>query len=608
MSGPTLEDALRWAEAGWSVHPLRVGRKEPAAAHGHRDATRDPDQIERWWSSDPGYNIGGVTAGRVVIDTDLYKPGAPEALARLEAEYGALPKTRTHRTGRDGKHRIFHGRGTPIGDRTKLVKGIDVKADGGYVVLPPSVLTGGGIYTVEVDMDPVPIPEAWERMLLLQSRSSSPAPDAGPILDGERDDRLTQIAGHLALDRSGYDQFRAALGEVNRQRCVPPLSEDEVDKIARSIWGREQAKTRFDPDHPSPEALKVLTHKRHLLWADGVIAGERASLWREPRTTLDLVEELTLPDEPLRYTVEGLHMTGGNTHLTAQFKTGKTTLMMNLARSLVDGGLFLGERAVKFPAGRVALWNYEVGEAQFRVWMREARIQHPERVAPQNLRGFSTPWLESWFVDWTVEWLVDRDVKMWILDPWARAISGSASENDNDEVGAVLDVLDEVKLRADVDDLVVASHTGRKEHDEGAEHARGATRLDDWCDSRWLLTRVGDRRFLRADGRDVEMPDRALEYDPATRRLRLGEGSRAEARADEATLKIDLAAGRIRTLLAKEPGLCSKEIRDRLKGARSEHKEAALKRLVDDGEVEVRKGPNGRHDHYLVGPQMEMGS
>jgi len=248
---PTTEGALGWVDSGWQVIELRPGRKDPATAHGLLDATTDPAQIERWH---PHANIGGVTAGKVVVDADLYKPGAPEALAELEAEYGPLPETRTHRTGRGGNHRIYLQRGTPIRNRTGLATGVDIRADGGYIVLPPSALADGGphgdgLYTVEHDVDPVPIPEAWER-LLLGSRTTGTREAsvsladlrAGPVAEGGRNDRLTRLAGHLARGHTDYARYRAELGEDNARLCNPPLDEVEVHRIARSIWGLERSK------------------------------------------------------------------------------------------------------------------------------------------------------------------------------------------------------------------------------------------------------------------------------------------------------------------------------------------------------------------------------
>ncbi len=82
------------------------------------------------------------------------------------------------------------------------------------------------------------------------------------------------------------------------------------------------------------------------------------------------------------------------------------------------------------------------------------------------------------------------------------------------------------------------THTGRAAMDVGSERARGATRLDDWADVRWLLTRgTGediDNRYFRATGRDVETDEGVLEYNPLTRGLALVDGAPREVEVKKA--------------------------------------------------------------------------
>jgi hypothetical protein len=115
-----------------------------------------------------------------------------------------------------------------------------------------------------------------------------------------------------------------------------------------------------------------------------------------------------------------------------------------------------------------------------------------------------------------------------MIDPFARLFSGSGDENSNSDVGVALEILDSIKERAGVANLLLATHTGRAEMEAGAERARGATRIDDWADVRWLLTKdEAGTRYLRATGRDVEIEEEKLTFDVETRRLAMGGGDRA---------------------------------------------------------------------------------
>lgn len=143
----TLDAALELAGRGWHVLPLAPGTKLPATAHGFMDATTDDAIIRSWWERAP-YNLGirtGAVSGIVVLDVD--PPDGFTSLARLEAQHGRLPWGARVSTPRRGLHIYFaHPGGHFPNSAGKLGKGLDVRGDGGYVVAPPSVLTGGGGY------------------------------------------------------------------------------------------------------------------------------------------------------------------------------------------------------------------------------------------------------------------------------------------------------------------------------------------------------------------------------------------------------------------------------------------------------------------------------
>jgi len=254
-------------------------------------------------------------------------------------------------------------------------------------------------------------------------------------------------------------------------------------------------------------------------------ADEAAASWRRP-DAWELVGLLAEPDEPIDWTVKDVLPTGSNVLVTAQFKTGKTTLANHLAACMADGRNFLGQFETAAIPGRVALWNYEVSKSMFTRWLRDLNIENADKVVGINLRGFNMPFTAPAVIEWVVKWLMEKEVTDWIIDPWGRAIVGVANENDNTEVGQVLDILDNIKERAGVRNLIVPTHTGRVVQEQGAERARGATRVDDWADVRWMLTEQEGTRFFRAHGRDVDVPEGSLGFDPIMRSLTYSEGGR----------------------------------------------------------------------------------
>ena len=319
---------------------------------------------------------------------------------------------------------------------------------------------------------------------------------------------------------------------------------------------------------------------------------EAAKSFREPPWRPSLVEELAIPDEPVSYLVDQVFPTGANVLLTAQFKAGKTTLVNHLTRCVADHEPFLGVYPVA-DAGRIAVWNYEVDDRQYRRWLRDLDIANPSRVTALNLRGYRLPLVVARIEDWVVRWLEQNEIAVWVVDPFARAFTGSGdSENDNTEVGRFLDTLDVIKTRAGVSELVMPVHTGRAAMEEGQERARGATRLDDWADVRWLLTKDSeDNRYFRASGRDVEVPEGRLEFDPTSRSLSVIEG---ESRK---TKNLGHVQAAVMVGIALNPGLGLAALRlycrNALTGVANAEVDLAIRGLASQGRVRVDKGGPG---------------
>ncbi|CAI9407878.1 hypothetical protein AESSP_01914 [Aestuariimicrobium sp. T2.26MG-19.2B] len=76
--------------------------------------------------------------------------------------------------------------------------------------------------------------------------------------------------------------------------------------------------------------------------AQGVLVDERTQIVALPELE-SLAQLLAEPDVDAEYQVEGLWPTGGRVVLVAPHKAGKSTLVANLLRSLVDGEKFLDE-------------------------------------------------------------------------------------------------------------------------------------------------------------------------------------------------------------------------------------------------------------------------
>ena len=168
------------------VFPLSEGNKTPLigkkrGGNGCLDATTAPEQVKRWWTNYPNANIGiatGEKSGVIVIDVDIkHHEGkfGDESLGELEKKLGELPDTWETITPSGGRHIWFkYPRGYDIrNSESKLGQWIDVRANGGYVVAPPSVLKNGK-YEWDAGLTPndtplAEIPEAWLQLLTAQT-------------------------------------------------------------------------------------------------------------------------------------------------------------------------------------------------------------------------------------------------------------------------------------------------------------------------------------------------------------------------------------------------------------------------------------------------------
>lgn len=345
--------------------------------------------------------------------------------------------------------------------------------------------------------------------------------------------------------------------------------------------------------------LRIQREARRAVEAEDALAA-----FREPAYLPSLTAELLVPPEPVAYRAAKLLPVGGNATLAARFKTGKTTFMNSLARSLADGVPLLGKYEVAPPTGRVAIFNYEVDSRQYREWLRDAGIQNTDAVAVLNLRGYRLPVSSSFVEDWVVRWLVEAQASVWIVDPFARAYTGTVSENDNAEVGRFLETLDVIKQRAGIEELIMPVHTGRENAEAGEERARGATRLDDWADVRWLLTKdeMGNRYF-RATGRDVEEEEMLLRFDPATRGLSAVGGNR---RFEEAVLTENAVMACIKTTDGIGHAELRAQVRKLLSKVDNTKVDDAIARLETRGVIRVEVGGAGKATrHWLMSMGLE---
>jgi hypothetical protein len=295
-----LEHALRYARMGRPVFTCSID-KRPLCAQGFLDATTDEGLIRSMWAAHPNASIGTPTGnGAIVIDID--GDDGQHTLDMASLWLSDLPPTATVRTGR-GKHLWYKTRQVIRCSAGKLGPGLDVRGDGGYVILPPSPHPSGARYEWERKPPLAELPEDWVEALALPEpeRPDAIRSPAEPIPQGKRNATLTSLAGALRRRGMSEEAVLGALLAANKAQCLPPLPDSDVVRIARSI-GRYRPGTIEPPVRTSKIIVesfdKIEPKPLEWLWPARIPRGKLTILAGDPGLgksliTVDLAARLS---------------------------------------------------------------------------------------------------------------------------------------------------------------------------------------------------------------------------------------------------------------------------------------------------------------------------
>ncbi len=363
----------------------------------------------------------------------------------------------------------------------------------------------------------------------------------------------------------------AQLAEEERLLCDADLR-DKVETAKREIRVRELAKQELAMERGQ--------------------AGGRFDI-------ASVADLLTRPgDHPVR--IASLVPHDASVLIVAQRKTGKTTLLLNLARCLRTGEPFLGEFATTKVTGRVALLNYEVNSRTLAEWADD--VGSVDDLLVVDLRGKRNPLVN---VDDRLELsshLRREGVEVIMVDTFGRAFTG-ASQNDAADVGRFLVDLDTfAREECGASDLFLTAHAGWE-----GNRTRGSSALEDWPDSILTMTAAGEEpdavRIFSARGRDVELDGHSLQYDVRTRRLTVGSAMTASS-ARQARKVAELVGFVVEALRGGSEPMNSTAllVAMKLKGAtgKDDACRAAMGRAVELGLVSLQDLGSGKEKLYSL--------
>lgn len=230
--------AVEYVDNGWSVLPVRPEEKRPFMTNWLQyTKTRAPkDMVTNWFNTLSNAGIGVVTgkiSNIIVLDVES---NCPIPIEELLKKY---PTQMVSRSGSGGYH-LFYQYPTGVSrvsNRVRIFEGADLRADGGFIVLPPTMHpTSGRRYEWINRGCPGTFPKA---LLELESRPKIQSEGwiteaLRGVSEGGRNDTCARLAGYFFKKGMSSDIVEALLLDWN-EKNDPPLPIREIRTTIKSI-------------------------------------------------------------------------------------------------------------------------------------------------------------------------------------------------------------------------------------------------------------------------------------------------------------------------------------------------------------------------------------
>ncbi|MBT8362007.1 MAG: bifunctional DNA primase/polymerase [Deltaproteobacteria bacterium] len=233
-----LAAALEYIEYGLSIIPLQPNDKKPLIDwKEYQERIASPEEVESWFESHPDANIGLVTgsvSGVIVIDSD-----SPEATKWMRE---SIPKAVLYQKTGNGWHALYKSNGQPVPNSASLIYDkADIRGDGGYIVIAPSVHPNGKKYELTSpfglgweDLTPFPY-----ELLKGKEKKIKEKVSLEPVDQGARDDTLARIAGRYCAKGMDEQEVLTMLIGAN-SKYNPPLPQSDLERIVTSIFKADE--------------------------------------------------------------------------------------------------------------------------------------------------------------------------------------------------------------------------------------------------------------------------------------------------------------------------------------------------------------------------------
>ena len=488
----------QYISKGLSVIPIRPNDKIPLESWDRYQRERaGENEVNSWLEKWPNMNVGIVTgkiSNLVVFDIDPRHGGDPSIFRKY--------RTVECLTGGNGVHFYFkYPAESPIKSKAGVLPGVDVRADGGLVVAPPSIHSSGRKYTwnLEAGREVKPLPSELIEMIngsksgVIQ-KTTFDSSVLGGVSEGGRNNTAASVIGKI-LKRYYEGEWESEawpLVMAWNEKNNPPLSVAELRNVFDSIEQRERKSkltNRKDITDNSGDSLPRVVGDTFFSFA--------------PRLITELSSENLIAD----WIWEGYIARGHITLLSALWKAGKSTLISYLLRSLQDGSPFLNQQTK--PTKILIL-----SEESESIWYRRRVDLEINASVWLSCRPVKQKLVYKEWVRLLVEskeFCLKNQIDLVIID----TLSGFWSvqdENDASVVGAALLPLNAI-VESHIGVLLI--HHFRKSGGSDGTAARGSGALSSFADIIVDFTRLENegtstRRVLKALSRFDETPQEVV--------------------------------------------------------------------------------------------------
>lgn len=353
--------AQRYARAGVPVFPCNPLNKRPLTPHGFKEASTDLMKVRSWWAKWPQAMIGmptGEKSGWWALDIDNDPSRGKHGLASLTEighDFEELADAPHSQTAGGGFHVFFpFDPDRPVTNaRGRLPKHIDVRGEGGYVILAGSRTSDGRSYKWLNPWDEAeraPAPE-WLTGLLIVPPEASPTPLHG-------DDRtLDELVRGIVTGDTYHDNLVALSARLIGSHTLPGSAVSIMRGLMEAVPQDRRDERWQDRYRDIPRAVASAETKF------GYQPSPQVSVDQS-----DLYRVLSIDDlaalEPPEWRVDGIFTTYGSSTIYGAYESYKTFVALDLLLSLAAGRDWHGRKSK--PCGVL----YIAGEGQYGVAQR----------------------------------------------------------------------------------------------------------------------------------------------------------------------------------------------------------------------------------------------